>query len=162
MRYKLNENGSVMLEFTLIFPLLIALFLGIVNFAILLNNNIVAASAAREAAHTVAVTGNASTAKAKGEEILRTGLLGGQGTVTVARPVRDGRSMTVDARVDYSTAVSAPGFPALVGQSPWSPRITLAEQTSHYVEYRHRRPAGAEFRGAGDCVWCGCMPQGCQ
>jgi Flp pilus assembly protein TadG len=161
VRYKLNENGSVMLEFALVFPLLIALFLGIVNFAILLNNNIVAASAAREAAHTAAVTGNADAARAKGEEILRTGLLGGEGTVTVARPARDGRSMTVDARVDYSTAVSAPGFPVLAGQSPWSPHIALTEQTSHYVEYRHRTPA-VEFRGVGDCVWCGCMPQGCR
>jgi Flp pilus assembly protein TadG len=150
-----------MLEFALVFPLLIALFLGIINFALLLNNNIVAASAAREAAHTAGVTGNADAARAKGEEILRAGLLNATGTVAANAPVRG--SYRVDARVDYSTAVSAPGFPALVGQSPWSPHIALAEQTSHYVEYRHRRnPDAVEFRGAGDCVWCGCMPGGCR
>jgi len=156
MRILKDQNGNAILEFTLIFPLLIALFLGIINFAILLNNNIVAVSAAREAANVAAMTGNAGAAKARGEEILRIGLLNATGTVAANAP--SGGNLRVGAQVDYNTAVSAPGFPVLVGQSPWSPHIALAEQTSHYVEYRHRNILTAPPR---ECVWCGCEPWGC-
>jgi len=152
MRIASNENGSAILEFTLIFPLLIALFLGIVNFAILLNNNIVASAAAREAAYTAATTGNAGAARARGEEILRIGLLNGTATVTANAPTVG--NLRVGSRVNYTTSVSAPGFPVLLGQSPWSPSISLTEETGHYVEYRHRNILTTP---PNVCDWCGCQ-----
>lgn len=152
-----DQRGPVLLEFALVFPLLIAFFLGVINFAILLNNNIVASLAARETACVAATTGNATTARQKGEQLINNGLLSGTALVTAQSPTRN--NLRVNARVDYTTNVIAPGFTALLGQSPWSSSINLTEETSYYVEYRHRN----SLTSSPDvCVWCGCQPGGCR
>lgn len=131
-----NQRGTVFLEFALIFPIFIAMVLGIINLALLLNNSIVAQSAARDTANTVAVTGNVALGIAKGQKTVEAGGLGGSANVTADQPSVGNSRVT--ARVSYQTPVVAPGIGALLGGKVWDKTIDLREETSYYVEYRHR------------------------
>lgn len=51
-------RGNALLEFALVFPLFIALILGMINLSLALHNNVVAAAAARDAGRVAAVTGS--------------------------------------------------------------------------------------------------------
>jgi len=102
----------------------------------LLNNSIVARSAARDAANTVAVTGDVTQGIARGHETIKTGGLGGSANLSVDAPSTGRGRVTV--RVDYQTTVVAPGIGALLGGKAWDKEINLYEETSYYVEYRHR------------------------
>ncbi|MDR6620908.1 TadE/TadG family type IV pilus assembly protein [Sinomonas atrocyanea] len=57
-----REKGAAAVEFALIVPILLALVLGIVEFGHIYNAQLVITNAAREAARTMAVTGDPGTA----------------------------------------------------------------------------------------------------
>ncbi len=95
------------------FAIFIGFLFGTINLAILLNNRIVAASAAREAGRTAAVTGSVSDAVQKGEKLIEEGgLLPFSGTVNVSNP---GSNESVTTEVEYKVPVIAPGFAVLLG-----------------------------------------------
>ncbi|BCT77114.1 hypothetical protein SCMU_29560 [Sinomonas cyclohexanicum] len=58
-----RERGAAAVEFALVVPLLLALVLGIVEFGHIYNAQIMISNAAREAARTMAVTGQPATAQ---------------------------------------------------------------------------------------------------
>lgn len=130
-----REEGTTIVEFALVLPIFLALLLGMINFALLINNHLVAQDAAREAANTAAVTGNVQKALAKGREILDLGAFGSSASVVVDNPIGVRR---IGATVTYTTPVTAPGLGALLGGKPWDNEIVLREQTSYYVEYPNR------------------------
>jgi Flp pilus assembly protein TadG len=57
-----SQRGAVAVEFALVVPLLIAIVFGIVEFSRLYNIQITLSNAARDAARTMAVTNDTSTA----------------------------------------------------------------------------------------------------
>lgn len=63
---RIKERGAVAVEFALVAPLLIALIIGIVEFANVYNVQVSVTQASREAARTVAVTKDTSKATAAG------------------------------------------------------------------------------------------------
>jgi len=128
-----RRDGSTILEFAVVFPIFIALLLGTINFALLLNNQLVAQDAAREMANTAAVTGNNQKALKKGKEIFDIGGIGGTAQFSVGSPGVGIRR--INATVTYTTPITAPGIGSLLGNKPWDKEITLQEQTSYYVEY---------------------------
>lgn len=133
------------------FPIYIAVLLGIINLAILLNNSIVAQAAARDAANAVAVTGDVAAGINRGLETIEIGGLGGNASVTVQTP-RVGIDR-IKAIVNYRTSIIAPGLGGLLGGSAWDNEIEMKEQTDYYVEYpirtRYDRPTT-------QCVSCSC------
>lgn len=132
-----DESGNAILEFALVFPLFIGLILGTINVAVLLNNDIIASSAARVAGRVAAVTGSRTEAEIRGKELLeKAGLLRFDGDVNVTEPGQ-GRDY-INAEVTYRVPVLAPGFACLFGGKPWDTEIELKEKNSYYVEYRHR------------------------
>jgi len=151
LKFLKNQRGTVLLEFAVMFPIYIAVLLGIINLALLLNNSIVAQAASRDAANAVAVTGNVSKGIQKGRETIDIGGLGGNATVSVDTPgVGVDR---VNGTVNYQTPVVAPGVGFFLGGKPWDNQVTLREQTSYYVEYRNRTHYN---RPTATCVSCSC------
>lgn len=59
-----SERGAAAVEFALVFPLLVLILFGIVEFGSIYNAQLMLTSAAREGARTMAVTGDAAAAKA--------------------------------------------------------------------------------------------------
>jgi Flp pilus assembly protein TadG len=131
-----REDGTAILEFAVVLPLFLAVLLGTINFALLLNNRIVAQDAAREAANTAALTGDTGKARQEGEKILDTGFFGSTAKISVEAP-RDGKER-IESSVTYTTPVTAAGLGALLGGNLWDNELTLTEKTSYYVEYRYR------------------------
>lgn len=130
-----DKRGIALLEFILVFPILIGLILGTINLAVLLNNNIVASSAARAAGRTVAVSGNVSEGVEKGKEVLSNGgLVSLEGDVDVNES-----GNRVEVEVAYKVPIIAPGFSVLLGGKPWEDEITLKAQSSYYAEYLNFR-----------------------
>lgn len=112
------------------------LILGIINVAILLNNDILAASAARVGGRTTAVTGNQEQGKAKAGELLKkTGLLPFEGDIKITNPGPGTEYIT--SEVTYRVPVLVPGFASLLGGKPWDNEVKLKEKFDYYVEYRH-------------------------
>lgn len=64
-----GERGAAVVEFALVVPVLLALVLGIVEFGHIYNAQLVITNAAREAARTMAVTGEAPTAIAAAQSV---------------------------------------------------------------------------------------------
>ncbi|KJS10670.1 MAG: hypothetical protein VR67_17460 [Peptococcaceae bacterium BRH_c8a] len=128
-----DERGNAMLEFVMIFPLFIGLILGTINVAVLLNNDILASSAARVAGRTAAVTGNRLDGENRGKELFRKA-----GLVQLDGQVRITGKDYVTAEVTYQVPVLVPGFACLFGGKPWDDEIKLKKRNSYYVEYRHR------------------------
>jgi len=58
-----DERGAAAVEFALVFPLLIVLLFGIIEFGAMYNAQLMVTGAAREGARSMAVTGDAATAK---------------------------------------------------------------------------------------------------
>jgi len=146
-----NSRGTAILEFAVILPVFLAVILGFINLVVLLNNDIVAQAAARDAASAAAVTGDVSHAIRRGQETLQTGGLGGGSSLSVESP-RVGKER-VTATVTYKVPVIAPGLGVFLGGRPWDGEVTLREETSYYVEYRHRTHYD---RPEPECVgyWC--------
>ena len=57
-----NERGAVAVEFALVFPLLILVLFGVIEYGAVYNAQLLVTGAAREAAREMAVTGNAGSA----------------------------------------------------------------------------------------------------
>jgi Flp pilus assembly protein TadG len=58
-----DESGAVAVEFALVFPLLILVLFGVIEYGAVYNAQLVVTGAAREAAREMAVTGNAGSAR---------------------------------------------------------------------------------------------------
>jgi Flp pilus assembly protein TadG len=61
-----DDRGAVAVEFALIFPVLILILVGIVEFGSMYNAQLLVTGAAREAAREMAITGSVSQAQAAG------------------------------------------------------------------------------------------------
>jgi Flp pilus assembly protein TadG len=57
-----NERGAVAVEFALVFPILILVLVGIIEYGAVFNAQILVTGAAREAARSMALTSNPGTA----------------------------------------------------------------------------------------------------
>ena len=57
-----NERGAVAVEFALVFPLLILVLFGVIEYGAIYNAQLLVTGAAREAAREMAVTGSAGSA----------------------------------------------------------------------------------------------------
>jgi Flp pilus assembly protein TadG len=64
---KLREKGAVAVEFALVAPILLALIIGVVEFANAYNVQVSVTQASREAARTMAITKNQAQATAAGK-----------------------------------------------------------------------------------------------
>lgn len=58
-----DERGAVAVEFALVFPLLILVLFGVIEYGAVYNAQLLVTGAAREAAREMAVTGNAGAAR---------------------------------------------------------------------------------------------------
>ncbi len=58
-----SQRGAAALEFALVFPVLLLLLIGIVDFGMLMSTQSVVANAAREGARTAALSNNETSAK---------------------------------------------------------------------------------------------------
>ena len=58
-----EDRGAVAVEFALVFPLLILVLFGVIEYGAVYNAQLVITGAAREAAREMAVTGNAGAAR---------------------------------------------------------------------------------------------------
>ena len=58
-----EERGAVAVEFALVFPLLILVLFGVIEYGAVYNAQLVVTAAAREAAREIAVTGDAGDAR---------------------------------------------------------------------------------------------------
>lgn len=58
-----DDSGAVAVEFALVFPLLILVLFGVIEYGAVYNAQLVVTGAAREAAREMAVTGNAGSAR---------------------------------------------------------------------------------------------------
>jgi Flp pilus assembly protein TadG len=58
-----DQRGAVAVEFALVFPLLILVLFGVIEYGAIYNAQLVVTGAAREAAREMAVTGNAGSAR---------------------------------------------------------------------------------------------------
>jgi len=58
-----DDRGAAAVEFALVFPLLVVLLFGIVEFGSIYNAQVMITGAAREGARTMAVTGSAASAR---------------------------------------------------------------------------------------------------
>jgi Flp pilus assembly protein TadG len=63
MRSRKSQRGAAALEFALVFPVLLLLLVGIVDFGMLMSTQSVVANAAREGARTAALSNNAMAAQ---------------------------------------------------------------------------------------------------
>lgn len=59
-----NERGAVAVEFALVFPILILVLFGIIEYGSVFNAQIMITGAAREAARSMSITGSTATATA--------------------------------------------------------------------------------------------------
>lgn len=76
-KIKNSENGQSAVEFALIFPLLMVILLGIIEFGWFLNAKITITSAAREAVRVYAITNNeAAASTAALDRLLNTNITG--------------------------------------------------------------------------------------
>ena len=57
-----DDSGAVAVEFALVFPLLILVLFGVIEYGAVYNAQLLVTGAAREAAREIAVTGNAGAA----------------------------------------------------------------------------------------------------
>lgn len=76
-KFRKNEKGQAIVEFALVFPILMLLILGIIEFGWLFNGKLILTSAAREGARVVAVTKSEAKADAAVREtsdLTRSGL----------------------------------------------------------------------------------------
>ena len=62
-RRRWNDRGAVAVEFALVFPLLILVLFGVIEYGAIYNAQLVITGAAREGAREMAVTGNAGSAR---------------------------------------------------------------------------------------------------
>lgn len=152
MKVLLNQKGSAVLEFALVFPVFAALIIGLNNLAVLFNNDLVAYLAARDAGRVTAGTGSAAAGRAAGLKTLEIGgLAGGNAKVQVDRP---GPGVeTVKAETTYRVPVLAPGFAALLGGKPWDSHVELKRTTIYRVGERLREPENITPYCGG---WYGC------
>jgi Flp pilus assembly protein TadG len=128
-----NQSGNAILEFAMVFPVFIALILGIVNLAVYLNNDIVASSAARDAGRVTIGTGSAGAGREAGLETLNIGGLGGDNAdVQVDQPGSGVRQIGV--KVTYYTPTFAPGFAVFLGGKPWDTRVKMEKSTTYSVD----------------------------
>lgn len=152
MKVLSNQKGSTVLEFTLVFPVFMALIIGLINLAVLFNNDLVAGLAARDAGRVTVGTGSAAAGRAAGLKTLETGrLAGGSATVRVDQPgpgVENVRAETV-----YSVPVLAPGFAALLGGKPWEDYLEIKKAIIYRVGKRLQEPENTEPHCGG---WYGC------
>lgn len=149
-----DDRGNAVLEFAVAFPIFLALILGMINLAVILANDIAASAAARDAGRTVAVTGDASAARARGIKILEEQTVGAAETNVDVGALKEDR---VPVTASCRSPVLAPGFAGLVGGNFWDNYIDQQKKTTYYVEYRHRtEPPSFEPR----CVHCSCWGWG--
>lgn len=59
-----GDRGAAAVEFALVFPILVLILIGIVEYGSVFNTQLMLTSAAREGARTMAVTGDAASARA--------------------------------------------------------------------------------------------------
>lgn len=65
MRVRRTDRGSSAVEFAIVFPLLIVLVFGIIDFGLLVNANVIVANATRDAARTASLGGTETEIRAQ-------------------------------------------------------------------------------------------------
>ncbi|MGE5405584.1 MAG: TadE/TadG family type IV pilus assembly protein [Candidatus Saccharibacteria bacterium] len=135
-----QERGATLLEFAMVIPLFVGLVMGVINLAFLLNNKLVAESAAREVGRVYASTGDAVKAYEQGEFVLKTGSVGASTVDLQVTPASPGRWETTVV-AEAPSPVLVPGLGALLGGSAWETEVKIKEETNYYTEYRHRSSA---------------------
>lgn len=136
MKIRTDQRGSTLLEGALVIPLFMALIIGIINMAILLNNYIVVNSAARDAAAAVGRTGNTSAGEKVGRELMRNGGFMGDGDISIVQPRRGDSLVNVEAT--YNTRLVAPGFAVLLGGNLQDSTVTTKSVSATVLEYQYR------------------------
>ncbi len=126
MRLKGDRRGSVMLEFVAACMLVLLIWAGACNLALILKDRLVVATAAREAGRAAAVTGDAGEGVRKGYEVLKAGNIdSGRATVVVRRDTP--QRLMVKSSVTCRTPVAIPGLMILFGGSPWEKEVAVSD-----------------------------------
>lgn len=117
-------RGSVLVEFALTFPVLMALFLGFCNVVLLLAAKIEAGHAAAEAARVASITGSEWQARqAALARLEQYGQRPEEATVDVSMS-----QGWATAQVRIRAPIIAPGFAALLGGKPWDKHLEVGER----------------------------------
>ncbi len=106
-----RQRGAAAVEFALVFPLVVLLFLGMVEAALVARTQLELTAAAREGAREAAVATDPARAVAAARAAL--GALSPEATVSVTRPHTVGARTTVEVGVEYRPAggLLGLGFP---------------------------------------------------
>lgn len=102
---KKNEEGQSVVEFALILPLLLLLFIGMIEFGWLLNAKITVNSAAREVARTIVVAEGTEAEKKERAETIATNNLGTNYTVTYPNGIPGGGESLIVVISDSVTPI---------------------------------------------------------
>ena len=130
-----NQQGSVLVEFALVFYLYMAVIFMFLIHGLWLYNSFQTDRAARQAAYYYGTTGNAAKAKNAAVNYLD--------KTQVATTVKDisvywsGRNASARVRVDMQTFF--PGIPKLLNPkaSAWSDSITISKEAISPGEHQH-------------------------
>jgi Flp pilus assembly protein TadG len=124
--FKGDRRGSVMLEFVAACMLVLLIWAGVCNLALILKDRLVVAASAREAGRTAAVTGDAGEGERNGYQMLAAGnIYPGRATVVVRSD--SPQLQMVSSRVTCRTPVAVPGLMLLFGGSPWEKELTVSD-----------------------------------
>lgn len=142
-----SERGQAVTEFALIAPLFIFLLLALLQFALILNAQIVVADAAREGAREMAIQQpRGGSWQSTVAQAVLTDLQGGGLSATTAEyspqfPYASGDLVEQDTQGDLATVTVTyrypnfvPLLPLLLGQPAWSSQFTLHSTTSFMLE----------------------------
>lgn len=117
-----DERGSVLLEFVVASMIILMVWAGMCNVALILKDRLTVAAAARESGRTAAVTKNAWEGSQRGYDVLTAGGIDrGRATVDVTIGV-DIASSIVECRIP----VAVPGLMMLFGGAPWGNEINVS------------------------------------
>ncbi|WP_104372279.1 TadE family protein [Desulfocucumis palustris] len=118
------------MEMALAFPILLGLVLGTINLAILLNNNITVAAAARDATRVVTATANIDEGITAAQKSLDVGLIGGgESSINIYLT-----SSSLVSEITYNVPILIPGFAKLLGGNITDTMVSMKYNSSTYVE----------------------------
>lgn len=125
-----DNRGSVLLEFVIASMLLLVLWAGMCNTALILKDRLAVAAVARDAGREAAVTGSNHNGVLKGQEIARANGIDSRASISV-RPAGDSY---ITSEVSCRSPLAFPGMGALFGGKPWDKEITLKTAKTFRLE----------------------------
>lgn len=110
-KYVRNNRGQALVEFALVMPVLLLLALGIMEFGVVIHENMVVAEASREGARSAALGGSDTVVETAAKNAA-TGLDGTKVLVTISPSLERTTGDPVTVQVEYPVQAFTPLFGA--------------------------------------------------